>query len=163
MRETRVRSLGREDPLEKEMAIHSSTLAWKIPWTEEPDRLQSMGTQRVGYDWATSLLTIVIILHLPSPWFIYIKTMLVLFTFTHFPFHLLPLATPICSLYLWPWFLLLGFFFWRGKECCFVFKISHISEIMRYLPLSELFHLAWCPQGPSTLSHAVISFFHLAE
>ena len=49
MRETRVRFLGREDPLEKEMAIHSSTLAWKIPWTEEPDRLQSMGSQRVGH------------------------------------------------------------------------------------------------------------------
>ena len=55
MRETRVRFLGWEDPLEKEMAIHSSTLAWKIPWTEEPDRLQSMGSQRVGHDWATSL------------------------------------------------------------------------------------------------------------
>ena len=49
-RETRVRSLGREDPLEKEMAIHSSTLAWKIPWTEEPGRLQSMGSQRVRHD-----------------------------------------------------------------------------------------------------------------
>ena len=45
-----VHFLGREDPLEKEMAIHSSTLAWKIPWTEEPDWLQSMGLQRVGYD-----------------------------------------------------------------------------------------------------------------
>ena len=44
-----------EDPLEKEMAIHSSTLASKIPWTEEPNRLQSMGSQRVGHDWATSL------------------------------------------------------------------------------------------------------------
>ena len=43
MRETWVRFLGQEDPLEKEMAIHSSTLAWKIPWTKEPDRLQSMG------------------------------------------------------------------------------------------------------------------------
>ena len=42
MQETRVQTLGQEDPLEKEMAIHSSTLAWKIPWTEEPDRLQSM-------------------------------------------------------------------------------------------------------------------------
>ena len=48
--ETRVRFLGREDPLEKEMAIPSSTLAWKIPWTEEPDRLQSMGLQRVRHD-----------------------------------------------------------------------------------------------------------------
>ena len=50
MRETRVRFLDREDPLEKEMVIHSSNLAWKIPWTEEPDRLQSMGLQRVGHD-----------------------------------------------------------------------------------------------------------------
>ena len=50
MQETRVRSLGREDPLEKEMAIHSSTIAWKIPCTEEPGRLQSMGSQRVRHD-----------------------------------------------------------------------------------------------------------------
>ena len=50
MLETWVRSLGQEDPLEKEMATHSSTLAWKIPWTEEPGRLQSMGSQRVGHD-----------------------------------------------------------------------------------------------------------------
>ena len=50
MWDTWVRSLGREDPLEKEMAIHSSTIAWKIPWTEEPGRLQSMGSQRVGHD-----------------------------------------------------------------------------------------------------------------
>ena len=55
MRETRVWSLGWEDPLEKEMATHSSTLAWKIPWTEKPGRLQSMGLQRVGHDWATFL------------------------------------------------------------------------------------------------------------
>ena len=50
MKETRVRSLGREDPLEKEIAAHSSSLAWKIPWTEEPGRLLSMGSQRVGHD-----------------------------------------------------------------------------------------------------------------
>ena len=55
MRETQVRSLDREDPLEKEMAAHSSTLAWKIPWTEESDRLQSMGSQRVRHYWVTSL------------------------------------------------------------------------------------------------------------
>ena len=47
---TRVRSLGWEDPLEKEMATHSSTLAWKIPWTEEPGRLLSFGLHRVGLD-----------------------------------------------------------------------------------------------------------------
>ena len=50
MRETLVRFLGWEDPLEKEMAIHSSTIAWKIPCTEEPGRLQSMGSQRVRHD-----------------------------------------------------------------------------------------------------------------
>ena len=55
VRETRVWSLGQEDPLEKEIATHSSTLAWKIPWTDKPGRLQSMGSQRVGHDWATSL------------------------------------------------------------------------------------------------------------
>ena len=50
MRETRIRSLGQEDPLEKEMATHSSILAWRIPWMEKPSRLQSMGSQRVGHD-----------------------------------------------------------------------------------------------------------------
>ena len=50
MRETWVQSLGREDLLEKEMATHSSILAWKIPWMEEPGRLQFMGSQRVGHD-----------------------------------------------------------------------------------------------------------------
>ena len=54
MRETQVRSLGGEDPLEKEVAAHSRTLAWKISWMEEPGRLQSMGLQRVRHDWATS-------------------------------------------------------------------------------------------------------------
>ena len=48
-----VRSLGQEDPLEKEMATYSSILAWEVPWTEEPGRLQSMGSQRVGHDLAT--------------------------------------------------------------------------------------------------------------
>ena len=50
MWETGVQSLGQEDPLEKKMATHSSTLTWKIPWTEERDRLESMGLQRVGHD-----------------------------------------------------------------------------------------------------------------
>ena len=50
MQETWVRSLGQKDPVEKEMATHFSTLAWKIPWTEKLGRLQSMGSQRVGHD-----------------------------------------------------------------------------------------------------------------
>ena len=49
MQETRVRSLDREDPLEEEMTIHASILAWRIPWTEEPGRLQSMGSQRLRH------------------------------------------------------------------------------------------------------------------
>ena len=53
MQETQVRSLGREDPLEKGMATHSSILAWEIPWTEEPGGLQSMGSQRIRHDLAT--------------------------------------------------------------------------------------------------------------
>ena len=66
--ETWVQSLGQEDTLEEEMATHSSILAWKIPWTEEPGRLQSMGSQRVGHDWVTSL---------------------------HFTYHLLPHPIPL--------------------------------------------------------------------
>ena len=50
MQETQVQSLGQEDPLEEEMATHSSILAWEIPWTEEPGRLQTMGSQRVGHN-----------------------------------------------------------------------------------------------------------------
>ena len=54
VQETWVRSLGWEDALEKEMATHSSILAWEFSWTEEPGGLQSMGSQRVGHDWATN-------------------------------------------------------------------------------------------------------------
>ena len=57
--ETWVQSLSREDPLEKEMATHSSILAWKTPWMEEPSRLQPMGSQRVRHDWATSLFFLI--------------------------------------------------------------------------------------------------------
>ena len=53
MQETQVQSLGQEDPLEKETATHFSTLAWKIPWVEEPGRLESMGLQRVGHDYSS--------------------------------------------------------------------------------------------------------------
>ena len=53
VQETRVRSLGWKDPPEKQMAPHSSILAWRIPWTEEPGGLQSTGSQRVGHDWVT--------------------------------------------------------------------------------------------------------------
>ena len=58
MQETQVWFLGQEDPLEKEMAIHSSILVWRIPWTEEPGRLPSTGSQRVGHNWATDNFTL---------------------------------------------------------------------------------------------------------
>ena len=57
MQETQVPSLGQEDPLEERMATHSSFLAWRIPWTEEPSGLQSMWSQRVRHDWATKVRT----------------------------------------------------------------------------------------------------------
>ena len=57
MQETQVHSLGQEDPLEKEMATHSSLLAWEIPWMEEPGELQSMGAQRVEHDSMTNTFT----------------------------------------------------------------------------------------------------------
>ena len=71
IQEIQLQSLGWEDPLEKEMAIHSRTVAWKIPWTEEPGRLQSMGSQRVGHDWATSLSFFLsfFIRHIPISYF----------------------------------------------------------------------------------------------
>ena len=69
MWEARVQALGWEDPLEKQMAIYCSTIAWKIPWSEEPGRLQSMGSQRVGHDYATSLWAFLVaqrVKHLPT-------------------------------------------------------------------------------------------------
>jgi len=62
MWETQLHSLGQEDPLEKEMATHSSILAWKIPWLEEAGRLQSMGLQRVGHDGVTNTFTFILVL-----------------------------------------------------------------------------------------------------
>ena len=58
----RVQSLGREDLLEKDMATHSSILAWRIPWTKEPSRLQSIGSQRVWHDWVTNTFKVVILI-----------------------------------------------------------------------------------------------------
>ena len=75
MWETWVQSLGQEDPLEKEKITHCSILAWKIPWTEEPGDLQSMGSQRVGHHWVTNthstlfILLHLIVLELPSDCF----------------------------------------------------------------------------------------------
>ena len=59
MQDTQVQSLSREDPLEKGMATHSSILAWRNPWTEEPGGLQSMVSQRVGHNWVTNTFTFI--------------------------------------------------------------------------------------------------------
>ena len=71
MQETWVWSLGQEDPLEKGMATHSCILAWRIPWTEEPGGLQSMGSQRIRYDWVTntSLQNLYVFLRFTDLWF----------------------------------------------------------------------------------------------
>ena len=66
--ETQVQSLGWEDPLEKGIETHSSILAWRIPWTEEPGGLQSMGLQRVGHDWVTNTFTSHIVQYLALRW-----------------------------------------------------------------------------------------------
>ena len=64
MWKTWVQSLGWEDPLEKEMTTHFSILDWRIPWMEEPGRLQSMGSQRIGHNWVTSLFLLFLVLYL---------------------------------------------------------------------------------------------------
>ena len=103
MQETRVWSLGREDPLEKGMAAHSSILAWRIPWTEEPGRLQPTGSQRVGHDWVT-LFTLYNIISLVICFIYSIDS---IYVFVLFLTKLLRLHLGLwvsCSLYLkWPW------------------------------------------------------------
>ena len=97
MWETQVRFLGLEDPLEKEMAIHSSTRAWKIPWMEEPDRLQSMGSQRVGHDWAISLSLSALSEGWPIGWFPHFDSVSAS--------HAVSLVTPFCPIHwnIWIW------------------------------------------------------------
>ena len=84
MQETWVWSLGQEDPLEEEMATHSSILAWRIAWTEEPGRLPSMGSQRVGHDWATDTFA--------SPCLIFSFHSSAYFCYTHYD-----LGSPLCT------------------------------------------------------------------
>ena len=71
--ETWVQSLGWEDPLNKEMATHSSIFAWGIPWTEEPGGLQSIGSRRVRHDWATYLNSMIYFLPVPVMWVVHIE------------------------------------------------------------------------------------------
>ena len=120
MWETRVQSLGREDPLEKEMATHSSILAWKIPWTEEPGRLQSMGSQRVGQDWAT--------------FFLLLSTPASQHTHTH-TVHAQP--THLSCSFIW---ILLLF----GESIFLVLKCQEKLKITTWLCLCEILPPPWC-------------------
>ena len=98
MQEMWVWSLGQEDSLEKEMAIHSSTIAWKIPWTEEPGRLQSMPSQRVRHDWATSISFFLSIGDISLP------TICLEITRPHTSFkHCWVTIFPSKSISIWPW------------------------------------------------------------
>ena len=93
MQKTQVRSLGQEDPLEEEMATHSSILSWRIPWTEESGRLQSMGLQRVGHNWATEHT------HSSSNWSSLYSIPHVKVSISHYyQFYYIP---AFCSLFLW--------------------------------------------------------------
>ena len=114
MQEIWVQSLSQEDPLEKAVATHSSTLAWKISWTEEPGRLQSTGSQRVRHD-RVALCQLTPTTHLSPP---------------------LP-QQPKSSLRLWVSFCFVG------KFIHVIFEIPHISNIIWYLSFSFLLRLEW--------------------
>ena len=116
LQETWVRSLGPEDPLENAMATHSSTRAWKIPWTEEPSRLQSMGSQRVGHDWATSL-------HFHSlPFYAYLLCLVIL----------LPESTVLCGFHKLLTFLGLSVYWEVSDHCCLLKRL--LLTITEFIP-----------------------------
>ena len=133
MQETGIRPLAQEDPLEKGMATHSNILAWRIPWTEEPGELQSMGLQRAGHDWVVSTF-ITSLLHSPfvyvtSSWLIYFIYGSLYLLIHSLQFWLSPQSLPL-------WQPLTDFlnklecmslFCCCCCCCCFVFQIPHIS------------------------------------
>ena len=135
MQETGVQFLGWEDPLEKEMAIHSSTLAWKIPWTEEFDRLQSTGSQRVGLDWATSLYFIVDVQY-------YISYRYIIYKNSHFKGY--TIFTVITK-------------YWLYSLCCTINPCS-LFYIQLFLPINPL--PLYCPSWfPLPLVNLVCSLY----
>ena len=129
--ETWVWSLGREYPLEKEMTTHSSTLAWKLPWTEDPGRIQSMRSQRVGHDWVTSLEPV-----RTSP------VKLVSFCFISSPGYICTGCSVIVELKLWlPWSLLIhgsGFTSGSTSAWCLDFDRADTGPQAASMPMSLL-------------------------
>ena len=134
MQETGVRSLGWEDPLEKEMAAHSSTLAWKIPWTAEPGRLPSMGSQRVGHDWATPLSLLLI----------------ASYCFSSCITDCNPCVSTVCSE-------AMPYILWRILQCSSHFARKTVSVCMYVCFQSDL-HI---PLSQSIFSQAPFGFFRL--
>ena len=141
MQETRIQSLGREDLLEKEMATHSSILAWKIPWTEEPGRLQSMGSQRVEDDWATSLSLFYYFSclkrHIQKNTFLrpMSETILPVFSSESFIVHILRLSLySILSLFL--------YMVWENSPIWFVYFLSYIyPQVFFYVIVNGIIFL----------------------
>ena len=164
MRETRVWSLDWEDPLEKEMATHSSTVAWRIPWREEPGRPQSMGSQRVGHDWATSLH----FWHLLNMQYInyghhamyYIRMSHLFYNWKFIPSHLPHPSHPLPSL---PTSGTTNLFFVSMNPCEF-FLVHHINETIWYLSFSIwLISPSIMPsRSIHVLANGKISFFLMA-
>ena len=114
MQETSVWSLGWKDPLEKGMATHSSILTWKIPWTEEPGGLQSIGLQKVGHNWATNTLTfILVLLFCAFLFFIFPLILCVVSVFRRFGFSFL--LSYSNSVWMLP-----SFFYWKASALFFL-------------------------------------------
>ena len=110
MQETWVRSLGGEDPLKKGMATHSSILAWRIPWTEEPGGLQAIGLQRVGHNWATNI------------------TFTIVYKIQLFCCFVLSLMDPA------PWLTLSAVCFWNYMPC-----LCSLSGLCQFFPCGSVF------------------------
>ena len=128
-----VQSLGLEDLLEKEMATHSSILAWRIPQTEEPDRLQSMGSQRVGHDRVTNIFTLkLVITQIPLVWHSYQCNKYKVFFFIFFLFSFHRTCSSACKS-LWVWIILTGWhsFLFTSSLHCFQTSLSKLQRNIR--------------------------------
>ena len=143
MWETWVRSLGQEDSLEKEMATHSSILAWRIPWTEEPGGLQSTGSQRVGHDWATTSFFFLSL----SPASLEVITSLIKNNFSVFSLNPIALASSWTLVYQLP-----------PQSCTFIISVKiQTPQFLSHLVFQNIILLV--PLDPSQFS-CKHCFFH---
>ena len=143
--ETLVQSLGQEDTLEKEMANHSSSLGCKIPWTEEPGRLQSMGSQRVGHDWAC-MHTHTFIQKLIN--FCEIKYLVHFPAFLESKKHIIFLVLPLPRLWLWGTFInseFQFFFFFFSFSISFCVEITPMFWVPQISSRPSFKSSSWIP------------------